>query len=385
MNSGLLNAGVGSRTAGAVLPHFIHRRIQHDQVGLFASSSPSQALLLSHSPSVRFERRIKPEAQKAVQDKVNTFAKGLSDLVAGDQKEAEPVFERMNQLAITQQIKKVLERQIYQAHDHHPAPMMIGMSGGSNSGKSTVMNQFLSHLQSKAVDQHGWKADKHGPVVDTLELDHFYKNFAESRKTLGDERFFGETNLDEPNALETKRFLRALKKIKQGHAVRTPIYSFLDSSRSDGLSLKVPAPFFVFEGLFALSHQSVRNLADLKIFINCDQETRSKRFWARAPQRNIRLDQSGWNLFNKTMAMHNQHVQPTESHADIVINGARSLASIEGKLTTLAELMVNAIYPGPNLHEQVDTKSMGARLKHWLLNGIQHSYEAIHGWLNPAK
>lgn len=353
--------------------------------GQALKKQPVEFLQTINSPAVHFERRIKPDAQKSIQQKVDGFSKGLAQLIQQDAQESQPVFTRVNQNEIVKRIQKVLERQVYQAHDHHPAPMMIGMSGGSNSGKSTVMGKFLSHLQQQALEKQGWKADKHGPVVDTLELDHFYKNFSESRKTLGDERFFGETNLDEPNALETKRFERALKKIKQGHAVRTPLYNFHDSSRSDGLSLKVPAPFFVFEGLFALAHPSVRNIADLKIFIDCDQETRSKRFWARSSQRNIKPDQAGWNLHNKTMTMHNQHVQPTAAYADIVINGARSLDLIEAKLTPLTNLMVNAIYPGPNLHEQVDTKSFGARLKHWLLNGIQHGYEAIHGCLNPAK
>lgn len=278
-----------------------------------------------------------------VQVKTDTFRQELTHLLSEDKKRLYPVFDWANPDSIIRQVQQFLSRQ--KKAGTQPTPFLIGLAGGTNSGKTTILHMMREKIHSVSGHLFKWKPETHGPEVETLELDNYYKNFSKFRKEAGDIRFFKETNLDEPNALALEQAQKTLMKLKNGIADRAPLYDFTNSERHDGVSLKTPAPFVIFEGLFALVPESLRKLADLKIFVNADTKTRTERFWARAPQRNIKQDEGGNALLNKAMTMHNVHVQPTMTKADLVLNGALPKAEINQALEPLMNLFVKTLHP----------------------------------------
>ncbi|MBY0402571.1 MAG: hypothetical protein K2X66_01630 [Cyanobacteria bacterium] len=295
---------------------------------------------LTSVPSPKFGIRAK---DLELEKKVQAFKNELSAIVKEDQAKPTHLFERVNESRIQTQVQNFLSRQ--KKAGAHPVPFMIALAGGSNSGKTTFLHEVRQLLEKGATQLVGWNSASHGFVVDYLELDSYYKSLANHRKALGDKRFFSETNLDEPKALLWENSQKTLFKLKNGIADRAPVYDFKNSQRTDGASLKVPAPFVIFEGLFALAPEPLRKLADLKIFVNCDEKTRTDRFWGRAPQRNVKKDEAGYALLNKALSMHNLHIQPTEKEADIVINGALPKEEITQRVTPLVNLMVKTFYP----------------------------------------
>jgi uridine kinase len=314
-------------------------------------------------------------------EKVDTFKRELEAMVAADQALPVPAFQKVKIEPIVTSVKNFLKRQ--STVQDRPVPFMMAIAGGSNSGKTTLLHELKSMLRAEATEQFNWNHDTNGPVVDLLELDNYYRHYADKRAEMGDAAFFLQTNLDEPNALLWQKSRRALFRIKNGKASRAPVYDFRISGRNDAVSLKTPSPFFMYEGLFALAHKSVRNLADLKIFVNCDAKTRSDRFWARAPQRNIKPDQGGWNLYNKAMGMHDLHVQPTLDHADLVINGALAKAELDRRIKPLVSLLVKTLYPQPAHHSDVveegGAKAVQAKIKSAVTQLYRQLKEATGG------
>lgn len=277
------------------------------------------------------------------EQRAEDFQKGLKTLIETDSKRIQPVFKRINADTLVLRIKNFMARQAEAGRN--PLSFLVGLSGGSCSGKSTLMYSLKESFQKMAGTLFQWKSEVHGPVVDVLEVDHYYHDLSQRRKELGDERFFQETNLDEPQALTLDQAQKDLMKIRNGMAVRTPVYDFTNSSRHEGAALRVPSPFFIYEGLFTLAHEPLRKLADLKIFVDADAKVRGERYWARAPQRNIKPDKGGWGLFNRMMEMHEKHVQPSISEADVVVDGSLAKTTIDEAVSPLVQLLTKTLYP----------------------------------------
>lgn len=293
--------------------------------------------------SVSFGSLPSRTGQPSPQERANAFRQGLETLLSTDRNTPTPVFTQVQTDKLLQRVDGFLTRQA--KTPSQPTPFLINMSGGSSSGKSTVMNLLRTSLQEQASAHHQWNPERHGPVVDSLEVDHYYRDYSQRRQELGDDRFFRETNLDEPAALTLDQASQNVLKLKNGQAIRGPVFDFTDSSRHESASLRVPAPFLLYEGLFTLSHKPLREFGDLRLFVEADESVRSERFWKRAPTRNIRPDEGGWALHNRVMEMHNQHVQPSKSHADLVLNGNLPLERIEKTLQSLASLLNRTLYP----------------------------------------
>jgi uridine kinase len=306
--------------------------------------------------------------QPSPQERADAFSQGLKALLTSDRNTPTPVFTQVKTEKLQQRVNGFLARQA-QAPSH-PTPFLINLSGGSSSGKSTVMNLLSTSLQAQAQAHHQWNPERHGPVVETVEVDHYYRDYAQRRKELGDVRFFRETNLDEPAALTLEQAAQDVMRLKNGLATRGPLFDFTDSSRQEAASLRVPAPFLLYEGLFTLNNQPLQEFGDLRLFVEADESVRSERFWKRAPARNIRPDEGGWALHNRVMEMHNQHVQPSKPHADLVLNGNLPLEKIENAVQSLASLLSRTLYPVGNASSQknqsTDTPEAAAPKTSWM-------------------
>ncbi len=302
---------------------------------------------LSSPTSLTFQARL-PQKQsdpQAIPRKLQAFQQGLIALQSWDQQFHEtPILKKLDINALMKQVQSFLERQ-QRTSINQPTPFIIGLAGGTASGKTTAKDALLRLFPKAARDLTGWKKREQGPVIDSLMLDDYYQDRSRQKKAMGDAAFFQKINLDTPKALTLHQATRDVLRIKNGHGAKTPSYSFQDSSRKEGDKTKTPAPFFLVEGMFAFVPESLRKLMDLRVFIDTDYATRKARWWHRAPQRNIQPDKAGWAFFNRGMTMHDQHVEPTKRHADIILNGSAGIAEMKEALHGLTRLLVKTLYP----------------------------------------
>lgn len=285
------------------------------------------------------------QEQKRIRQTLANYRKGLESLVVWDRKtHRQPVFKRVDVPALLKQGAAFLTRRA-NTPSSVPTPFMIGMSGGSASGKTTIKKKMLALLPEAARTEVGWDRETHGPICDAVDLDNYYRNFKERRAAMGDRDFFSKTNLDSPDALTLGQATRDMIRIKNGRGVKTPVYQFSDCDRKEAATTRTPAPFFFTEGLFALTPEKLRKVFDLRIFVDTPEKVRAKRWWQRAPERNIQDDEGGRALFNRTMAEHNRHVEPAKAHANVVLSGAADVSSLDDALKRFLGLLVNTFYP----------------------------------------
>jgi uridine kinase len=139
-------------------------------------------------------------------------------------------------------------------------PYIIGIAGGSASGKTTVSQRILQSLGSQVV---------------LLSMDSFYKSLSEADIQRA---HANQYDFDSPNAFDYEILFECLKKLKEGRRVEVPVYDFtLHSRLKDCTTTIYGANVIIFEGIFALYDKSVRDLMDLKIFVDTDSDVRLAR------------------------------------------------------------------------------------------------------------
>lgn len=178
---------------------------------------------------------------------------------------------------------------------------IIGIAGGTGSGKSTFTNRLK---------------DEFGPLVTVIYHDNYY------RKQVGvtfEER--KKVNYDHPKAFETDLLLEHLESLKAGKSVVCPIYDFSIHNRSDETFVIEPSEVIIIEGILVLQDERLRDMMDIKIFVEADADERILRRAMRDIEergRDIKgiMDQ----YLNTVKPMHYLYVEPTKAIADIVIN-----------------------------------------------------------------
>lgn len=183
--------------------------------------------------------------------------------------------------------------------------IMIGVAGGSGSGKSTFTNRLKDYF---------------GDSVTVLYHDNYYKrqdnvSFEERKKV----------NYDHPDALETDLLVEHLKELKAGRAIESPVYDYSVHNRSDKVVPIEPSPIIIVEGILVLSDDRICNLLDIKVFVDADADERI----LRRVQRDVKergRDMEGiiTQYLDTVKPMHYAYVEPTRSKADIVMNSGRN-------------------------------------------------------------
>lgn len=180
-------------------------------------------------------------------------------------------------------------------------PMIIGIAGGSGSGKSTFTNRLK---------------DRFGDQVAVLYHDNYYRAHDdmpfEERKKL---------NYDHPDALETELLVEHLKQLKEGHTIECPTYNYSLHNRAKETIVVEPKPVILLEGILVLCDRQLRNMLDIKIYVDADADERILRRIVRdTKERGRDLE----NIIDQYLAtvkpMHNIHVEPTKVYADIITN-----------------------------------------------------------------
>ena len=194
--------------------------------------------------------------------------------------------------------------------------LVIGIAGGSGSGKTTVANVILSRVGSDRIAY--------------LPHDAYYRDLSHLSPMLR-----MEVNFDHPNSLETELMIQHIRQLKKWQPVELPIYDFTHHSRTEKFLHIEPQNVILVEGILILTEPELRALMDVKIFVDTDPDVRLIRRMLRDISERGRTAETVINQYLKTVRpMHLEFVEPSKLYADVIIP--------EGGFNTVAMDMVIA-------------------------------------------
>jgi uridine kinase len=182
-----------------------------------------------------------------------------------------------------------------------PTPLVIGIAGGSGSGKSTVSQNILQ----RAGAEH----------IAYIQHDSYYKDLSALEPA---QRVV--TNFDHPNSLETELMVAHVEQLKQGKAVDVPSYDFTTHTRKKETEHLEPRPVILVEGILLFTEPKMRKLCDLKLFVDTDADIRLIRRLQRDISERGRSTESVIAQYQATVRpMHLEFVEPSKRYADLII------------------------------------------------------------------
>ena len=189
--------------------------------------------------------------------------------------------------------------------------LVIGIAGGTGSGKTTLMNNLITAFSD---------------VVTVLSHDNYYKRH--------DELTYEERcrlNYDEPAALETDLMARHLDILRQGGEIDCPVYDFTVHNRSDKTIRICPEKVIIVEGILIFENKQLRDLMDIKVFVDTDADVRLCRRIVRDVRERGRTLESVVEQYQNTVKpMHEQYVEPSKKFADIIVpEGGKNLVALD--------------------------------------------------------
>ena len=179
--------------------------------------------------------------------------------------------------------------------------LIIGIGGGTGSGKTTVVNQILSEFPTGEVQ--------------VISQDSYYKD---TSHLLFEERC--KINFDHPNSIDFELLESHLKTLQKGENVNQPVYSFKTHNRTSEITITKPKKVVIVEGILILSNTELRSLFDIKIFVHADSDERLMRRLKRdIAERGRDLDEVLERYQSTLKPMHQQFIEPMKAFADIII------------------------------------------------------------------
>ncbi len=202
-------------------------------------------------------------------------------------------------------------------------PKIIGIAGGSASGKSTIVKQLSEQL---------------GDNVLVIKQDAYYHPFSDLSL---DER--KQLNYDHPDAFDFEAMLRDMAALKRGESIDMPIYDYVLYTRREETAHLEPSPIILIEGLLTFWYEPLRELMDLKLFVDTDSDERLIRRIQRDMNKRGRSLDSIIEQYQKTVKpMHEQFILPTKKYADLIIpEGAQNERAMSIMKEHLKNLMEN--------------------------------------------
>ena len=189
--------------------------------------------------------------------------------------------------------------------------LVIGIAGGTGSGKTTLMRNLITEFSD---------------VVTVLSHDNYYKRHDELTY---EERC--KLNYDEPAALETDLMARHLDILRRGGEIDCPVYDFTVHNRSDETIRISPEKVIIVEGILIFENKELRDLMDIKVFVDTDADVRLCRRIVRDVRERGRTLESVVDQYQTTVKpMHEQYVEPSKKYADIIVpEGGRNLVALD--------------------------------------------------------
>ena len=188
--------------------------------------------------------------------------------------------------------------------------LVIGIAGGSGSGKTTLLKNIVETF---------------GPSITVISHDNYYKRHEEMTY---EERC--QLNYDEPAALETDLMVRQLEALRRGEAIQCPVYDFTVHNRSNDTITIKPEKVIIVEGILIFTDKDLRDLMDIKIFVDTDADIRICRRIKRDVNKRGRSLESVILQYQQTVKpMHEKYVEPSKKYADIVVpEGGKNLVAL---------------------------------------------------------
>ena len=202
-------------------------------------------------------------------------------------------------------------------------PLIIGIAGGSASGKSSISAQLKERYEQS------------GSVV-IIRQDDYYKD--QSEKTM-EERV--KTNYDHPFAFDNDLLVENLQSLLKGEEIKKPIYDFVNHTRSSKTEVVKPSDGFCLEGLFILEEEKLRSLCDMKLFVDTDADVRFIRRLIRdVKERGRTLDSVVEQYQTTVRVMHNLFVEPSKRYADVIIpEGGKNSVALDLLITKISSII----------------------------------------------
>ncbi len=179
--------------------------------------------------------------------------------------------------------------------------LIIGIAGGTGSGKSTVVRKIINSLPQDEVavipqDSYYWDSS-HVPVEERSKI-----------------------NFDEPASIEWQLLVNHLEKLNSGQPIDMPIYSYLTCTRQSETIRICPCKVVIVEGILVLNDERLRNMMDIKVFVDADADERLIRVIARDCVERGRTPMMVINRYQEVLKpMHNMYIEPSKKFADIII------------------------------------------------------------------
>ena len=179
-------------------------------------------------------------------------------------------------------------------------PIIIGIAGGTGSGKSTLADNIKKEFKNN---------------ISMISHDYYYKNNShlpfEERVNL---------NYDHPEAFDTDLMIEHLQKLKNGETIKRPSYSFIDHLREEETYDVIPKKVIIVEGILIFENKALRDMMDIKIFVDASADIRFIRRLLRDVEERGRTVPSVVDQYCRTVKpMHDQFVEPSKKYADIIV------------------------------------------------------------------
>ena len=186
---------------------------------------------------------------------------------------------------------------------------LVGIAGGSGSGKTTFARKVFQHLSDAEVS--------------ILHQDHYYLPSPPAHLVTE-----GRANYDHPDAFDWDLLFGHLKELKEGRAVRVPVYDFTSSRRMSKTDNLGPCRAVVIEGIYALWEPQIRDLMDLKVFLNVEADIRFiRRLHRDIKERGRNIDGIIRQYYDTVRPMHHEHIETTRQFADVVVGEETDVAA----------------------------------------------------------
>lgn len=198
--------------------------------------------------------------------------------------------------------------------------IMIGIAGGSGSGKST----FTNRLKKEFGDQ-----------VTVIYHDNYYRSndgipFEVRQKV----------NYDHPDAFETDLLIAHLKALRRGESVQCPVYNYAEHNRSQETVELRPSRIIIIEGILVLENPELRSLFDIKIYVEADADERIiRRIIRDVKERGRHVEDISEQYLTTVKPMHYLYVEPTKALADIVINSGMNNVAFDLMRTKIQKIL----------------------------------------------
>ena len=201
-------------------------------------------------------------------------------------------------------------------------PIIIGVTGGSGSGKTSVSRAIYSHFPEHSIMM--------------LEHDSYYKN--QSHLSFEDRL---KTNYDHPLAFDTDLLIEHLEKLLNYESIEKPVYDYVKHTRSEETILQEPREVIILEGILILEDERLRDLMDIKIYVDTDDDIRIiRRIKRDMEERGRTLDSVIDQYSTVVKPMYHQFIEPTKRYADVIVpEGGANHVAIDLLITKISSIL----------------------------------------------